>query len=56
MGQYRLVISFSWSIGFWLKYEPSSGIRSFSVLLPLIGVYVGLTEHAHGVEIFGRDI
>ncbi|MGD9678126.1 MAG: hypothetical protein AB7V16_07150 [Vulcanibacillus sp.] len=55
MGQYKLIISFAWSLGLWFKYEPSTGIRSFSVLLPFVGIYFGLAKHASGIHIFGKD-
>jgi hypothetical protein len=53
MGQYKLDIKFVWGIGGYLKYEQGYHI---SFYIPFICFYFGLTDHASGVRIFGKNL
>lgn len=54
MGQWKVWISFSWSIGVRVEYEPSTGVKSLKVQIPFFQVYFGLTEHASGICVFNK--
>ena len=56
MGQYKFIVSFSWSFGLLFEYEPCASAKSFSIFMPFVRLYFGLTEYAKGVRIFEREI
>jgi hypothetical protein len=51
MGQYKLMISYRGQIGFLIMKDADS----IEIHLPFISIYIGLSKHAHGYNIFGND-
>ncbi len=51
MGQYRLLIQRKPHLGFLIEFTKG---YELIISIPFIQIYIGLTEHAKGVSIFGR--
>lgn len=51
MGQYRLQVKFQRQFGFLISWDKGF---SLSIDVPFVVIYIGLTEDAQGVDIFGR--
>ena len=50
MGQNRFTIAAHWQVGLMIKVDE----YSIDINLPFITMYIAVTKHAKGVELFGK--
>ncbi len=50
MGQYRLWLSFTKGIGFYIRIDQDE----IEILIPFVKILIGLTKYAQGIYFFGK--